>query len=129
VSAQNPFSMHRQAVWRERAQTRAANPEMPLWIRVASLAFGSHRANGHSPFKQGDIAEVLGTPGQPLSGPSVSNAIRLAKNAGWIAEESTVRCLVVPPHAVHGGLGHPHDRCQIHGATVAAIHVPREETG
>ncbi|MGO8937604.1 MAG: hypothetical protein ACLQLO_10915, partial [Mycobacterium sp.] len=66
----------------------AANPEMPLWVRVAALAFGCHRRNGHASFKTGEIAEVLGTPGKALSASSVSNAIRLAKNAGWIAEES-----------------------------------------
>jgi hypothetical protein len=119
--------MHRQAVWKERAASRAANPTMPLWIRVASLAFGCHRRNGHATFKPGEIAEILGTPGEPLSPSSVSNAVKLAKNAGWIAEESSARCLVVPPHAVQGGLGHPNDRCPIHGAPVIALHVPREE--
>lgn len=120
--------MHRQAVWRERAADRAANPSMDNWIRVAALAFGCHRRNGHANFKRGEIAEILGTPGKPLSGPAVSNAIRLAKGAGWIAQESNARCLVVPPHAVGGGLGHPNDRCPIHGATVTALHVPREES-
>lgn len=112
----NYFGMHYQAVWRERAASRAANPAMPLWIRVASLAFGCHRRNGHAPFGTGDIAEILGTPGDPLSKQSVTNAIRLAKNAGWIAQESTARCLVVPSHAVRGGLGHPSERCPIHSA-------------
>jgi hypothetical protein len=121
--------MHYQAVWRERAASRAANPTMPLWIRIASLAFGCHRRNGHAAFKAGEIAEVLGTPGEPLSPSSVSNAIKLAKNAGWIGRESSSRCLVVPPHAVQGGIGHPNERCPIHGAPVVSLHVPREKTG
>lgn len=129
MSIQNPFAMHRQAVWKERAANRAANPTMPLWIRVASLAFGCHRANGHAAFKLGEIAELLGKPGEPLSAQSVSNAIKLAKNSGWIAQESTSRCLVVPPHAVSGGLGHPNERCPIHGAPVSALHVSREKAG
>lgn len=129
MSLQNPYSMHYQSVWRERAASRAANPAMPAWIRVAALAFGCHRRNGHASFKTGEIAEILGTPGKPLSPSSVSNAIKLAKNAGWIDGQSTARCLVVPPHAVVGGLGHPNDRCAIHGAPVVAFHVPREETG
>jgi hypothetical protein len=132
VSVQNPFAMHRQVVWRERAASRAANPSLDDWIRVAALAFGCHRGNGHATFQVGEIGEILGTPGQPLTPQAVSNAIRRAKNAGWIAEESTARCLVVPPHAVEGGLGHPNERCKIHGASVTAIHVPREvkaETG
>ncbi|RFZ65618.1 hypothetical protein DE4576_03387 [Mycobacterium marinum] len=116
MSIQNPFSMHRQAVWKERAATRAANPTLPLWIRVASLALGCHRANGHAAFQSGEIAEILGMPGLPLSASAVSNAIKAAKNAGWIDARSTSRCLVVPPHAVHGGLGHANDRCGVHGA-------------
>jgi hypothetical protein len=124
VSVQNPFGMHHQAVWRARAADRAANPSLDNWIRVATLAFGYHRRNGHASFKPGEIAEILGAPGKPLSGPAVSNAIRLAKNAGWIAEESNARCLVVPPHAVGGGLGHPNDRCPIHGATPVWVGIP-----
>lgn len=124
MSVQNPFAMHRQAVWRE----RAADPALPTWIRLAALALGCHRRNGHANFRQGEIAEILGTPGNPLSASSVSNAIRLAKKAGWIAQESGARCLVVPPHAVQGGLGHPGDRCAVHGAPVIALHVPREKT-
>lgn len=128
MSVQNPFGIHRQAVWRERAAVRAANPSLDNWIRVAALAFGCHRRNGHAAFKTGEIAEILGTPGEPLSPSAVSNAIKLAKNAGWIAEESTARCLVVPPHAVGGGLGHPNDRCPTHGSLVTTIHVAREES-
>jgi hypothetical protein len=124
VSVQNPFAMHRQTIWMERAANHAADPTLPLWIRVASLAFGCHRRNGHAPFRSGEIAEILGTPGKPLSKTSVANAVRLAKRADWIAQESNARCLVVPPHAVTGGLGHPNDRCPVHG-----IHVPREQNG
>jgi hypothetical protein len=129
MSVQNPFALHRQAVWKERAANHAANPTMPQWIRVASLAFGCHRRNGHANFKSGEIAEILGTPGKPLSASSVSNAIKLAKSAGWIAQESTARCLVVPPHAVDGGIGHPNERCQIHGTPASTLHVPREKAG
>ena len=90
MSVQNPFGMHRQAVWRKRAAVRAANPSLDNWIRVAALAFGCHRRNGHASFKTGEIAEILGTPGEPARArPAVSNAIKLAKNAGCIAEEST----------------------------------------
>jgi hypothetical protein len=123
MSNDNPYSMHRQKVWAE----RAADPNMMLWIRVAALAFGCHRANNHAPFKAGEIAQILGTPGHPLRASSVSNAIKLAKQSTWIAEESTARCLVVPPHAVEGGLGHPNDRCHVHHK--AKVHVQREQKG
>jgi hypothetical protein len=129
MSFQNPWGIHHQAVWKERAASRAANPSLDNWIRVAALAFGCHRRNGHANFGPGEIAEILGTPGKPLSAPAVSNAIKLAKSAGWIAKESNARCLVVPPHAVGGGLGHPDDRCAVHGAAVRTLHVPREKAG
>jgi hypothetical protein len=129
MSAQNPYAMHRQSVWKERAANRAANPVLPQWIRLAALAFGCHRRNGHANFVQGEIAEILGTPGKPLSPSSVSNAIKLAKKAGWIAQESNSRCLVMPPHAVEGGLGHPNDRCAVHGAAVRTLHIRREKAG
>jgi hypothetical protein len=110
MSRQNPFGIHRQSVWHE----RSANPRLPDWIRIAALAFGSHKANGHAPFKSGELAVYLGLPGQPLKPSEVSNAIRLAKTSGWIAEESNARCLVVPPHAVEGGLGDPRAECPVH---------------
>jgi hypothetical protein len=110
----NPFSVHRQKVWMERAKDRAADPSMDLWIRVGALAFGCHKRNGHANFKPNEIAEILGPVGSPLSAQSVSRAIMLAKKAGWIAPESTVRCLVVPPHAVTFGLGKANARCVVH---------------
>jgi hypothetical protein len=81
------------------------------------------------PLRPARLPRSFGTPGEPLSPSSVSNAIKLAKNAGWIGRESSSRCLVVPPHAVQGGIGHPNERCPIHGAPVVSLHVPREETG
>lgn len=32
MSLQNPYAMHRQKVWIERAADRAANPKLPMWI-------------------------------------------------------------------------------------------------
>lgn len=127
MSLINPFSFHYQGVWLE----RAANPALPNWLRLASLAFGKHRANGHANFGVGQIAKLLArrTPdGQlkPLSDSGVSNAIRRAKELGFIANESHSRCLVVPPHAVTRGLGSPYERCRIHAGAriVGAFPLP-----
>jgi hypothetical protein len=105
---------HRQTIWAE----RASDPSLFLWIRVAAMAFGKHTANGHAGFKPGELANLLGKPGkddlweQPTP-QQLSNAIRQAKKAGWIAEESSSRCLRVPPGAVAGGLNGVHDPCGI----------------
>lgn len=106
MSYQNPFAFHYQGVWLE----RSADPSLTAWLRVAALAFGSHKKNGHATFGSGELATLLAKPGpdgvpKPLSASGVANAIRVAKRQGWIAQESNARCLVVPPHAVTGGLG------------------------
>jgi hypothetical protein len=116
VSRQNPFAFHYQGVWRE----RSADPSLANWIRVASLAFGRHSKNGHATFGSGELAKLLAKPGpdgepRPISDSAVSNAIKHAKRQGWIAEESMARCLVVPRHAVVGGLGGKEStRCRFH---------------
>lgn len=115
MSLNNPFSFHYQGVWLE----RSANPDLPVWLRLASLAFGKHKANGHANFGAGEIAKMLGKRGpdghvKPLSDSAVSNAIRRAKELGFVAAQSCARCLVVPPHAVSNGLGHVYERCRVH---------------
>lgn len=105
MSVDNPFALHQQPVWLERSE----DPRLDLWLRVAALAFGRHRRNGHANFGAGEMADLLGA-----APAAVSRAIREAKARGWIDGESHARCLVVPPHAVRGGLGHPNDPCRIH---------------
>lgn len=82
---------------------------MPLWLRIAFLAYGSHRQNGHANFRPGELVTILGKPGD-----QISRALRKAREKGYLARESTARCLVVPPHAVTGGLGHPNEVCAVH---------------
>lgn len=111
----NSWAMHYQSVWED----RSANPSLPLWVRISALAFGCHRRNGHANFKEGELSVLLGKPGDDgwvyVPPPSISRAIAAAKDAGWIAEESNSRCLVVPGHAVQGGAyGHPNERCAVH---------------
>jgi hypothetical protein len=106
VSRQNPWAMHYQGVWVE----RSTNPLLPNWLRVAALAYGKHTKNGHASFASGELRMLLARPGpdgkpKPISNSAVANAIKQAKRYGFIAEESMARGLVVPPHAVVGGLG------------------------
>lgn len=111
------FSMHFQHVWEE----RAADRRYPLWLRVAFLAYGKHRRNGHANFRQGQLARTLGHPdietGEIVSvdGSVLRRAIRAAVAGGWLAEGSGSRCLVVPAHAISGGgNGHEGEDCPIH---------------
>lgn len=116
MSAQNPFALHRQGVWTERSR----NTALPGWLRVAALAYGRHKRNGHAQFAEGELANLLAKPNRDgmIKAPSaqnVSNMIAAAKLHGFIAAESNARCLVVPRHAVEGGMGGAEwTRCIIH---------------
>ena len=113
MSLDNPFTMHRQTFWEEQAAT------LPLaWQRLGAIAFATHKRNGHANFKAGKLAMMLGKPGpdgwESLSSTHLSNLIASAKKAGWLAPESNSRCLVVPHHAIQGGLGHENEKCAVH---------------
>src|SRR5690242_3878184 len=104
MSLQDPFAMHKQNVWLERARSSA----LPAWQRVACLAFGTHGVNGHANLAPGEIADLLGTDTRtgeirPVPRQTVHRAIRTAVARGWLAQGSTTRCLVIPSHAIGGG--------------------------
>lgn len=117
---QFPWARHFQHVWQE----RAGDPALPDWLRVACLAYGSHRANGHATLGQGHVALVLARVDvdtgviAPLSRQNVHRAIRASVANGWLSQGSTSRCLIVPAHAVSGGLGSPTDACPQHSPRV-----------
>jgi hypothetical protein len=114
----NVWSKHYHGVWAE----RSANTQLPDWLRVAALAYGRHKANGHAEFGPGDVAYVLGKvdeqTGEFQPNENVTRAIRTAVKYGFLAEGSKSRCLVVPAHAIEGGLGNPHARCPMHEDTL-----------
>lgn len=113
---QKPWDRHYLDHWLE----KTANRELPAWVRVSLLAYGSHRANGHAPFKPGDIALVLGTVDKatgeirPMDKSNVQREIRRAVQAGWLDDRSSSLCLVVLGHQITGGLGDPGERCDRH---------------
>jgi hypothetical protein len=115
MSRDHPAGIHYQKPWTE----RASNPDLPDWLRVCAAAYGRHRANGHATLRAGELARVVGTvdrrTGELRPNQNISRAIRTAVEYGFLAEGSRARCLVVPSHAVAGGLGSPHDPCREHG--------------
>ena len=118
MSVNNPWTQHRQSFWQE----RAGSPSLALWHRVYCLAYGVHRRNGHAPFKPGDLRTIALVVNDPSTGevmvPScsqVSHAIRTAIEYGFLAPESHAGCLVVPEHAIGGGVvGSPTEECKHH---------------
>lgn len=116
------YSMHFQDVWRE----RTANSNLPNWLRVAFLAYGSHQANGHATFDRGDIAAMLGGGVDEVTGEirlaprqRVSEAIRAAIREAYLAEGSNSRCLIVPGHAIEKHNGNVNARCDRHATPKA----------
>ena len=96
-----------QNVWEQ----KAGDPRLPRWLRLASLTHGKHRANGHASFKIGDVALVPSTIDDRTgeictrSRQRVFEAIQSAIEYSLLAKGSTSRYLIVPPHAIEGGLG------------------------
>ena len=96
-------------------------PTLPLTTRVYALAYGTHRRNGHAPFKPGEIALALTTVNTdtgelyvPLA-TNVTRAIRKAALYGFLSPQSGLRCLVIPVHAISGGmLGRDGEVCRQH---------------
>jgi hypothetical protein len=118
VSRIRPWSRHYLDVWHE----RAGDPRFPLWFRVAALAYGGHDATGHARFKPGELGLILGTldastgEWRSLHKANVQRVIARAVEFGLLAPESGSLCLVVPQHAIHGGVGgNGNVVCPLHG--------------
>lgn len=92
----------------------------PLAVRVLFAAMGRHDRNGHARFRSGELADVLGsidvTTGEvrPARRDTVSAAITVAKRLGYIAEDSSARCLVLSRHIFQKSWGSP-EPCPVHG--------------
>lgn len=123
------WTRHYQHVWLERSQDHS----FTLWFRVACLALGTHRANGHAEFAAGEIAdriEVVNRSTGELRSPKRQEIQRVILEAvahKFLSESSGSLCLVVPPHAVGGGLGSEHAVCPTHKLKAARA-VPAQRT-
>lgn len=113
---ERPWARHYQDAWHE----DALNPNYPKALRVAFLAYGTHKANGHARFKPHEIATVLGAGrfdeyGHPVKADrrTVTRAIRQAVELGLLTEGSKAACLIVPRHRVTGGLGNENEPCTL----------------
>lgn len=110
----NQWSKHYQSVWEE----RAANQGLPLWVRVFSLAYGTHAANGHATFQRGDLKLIMGrmVDGEFVPGrsDSIRNAINLAVREGFLEQGSCAECLIVPGHAIEKSYGNVNAPCRVH---------------
>lgn len=72
------------------AEAWATSNQAPLWVSVALYAVANADGQGHAVLRPGQLRSALN-----VSGPRVSDAIRRAVQAGWLASDSTAYCLVV----------------------------------
>jgi hypothetical protein len=116
ISLPRPWAAHAQIEW----ENRAADTNLPLWLRIVCVAYGRHEANGHANFQRGQLSWILGTPPtatrpfQPAHRATIYNAIQTAVRYAWLAEGSGSECLTVPAHAIEGPLGNPAKPCPVH---------------
>lgn len=109
------WARHFQDAWHD----DSLNPKFPKALRVAFLAYGTHRANGHARFKTGEIAKVLSRVDEtgtliPAAYNTVHRAITTAIELGLLDKGSTSLCLIVPNHRISGGVGDADDPCDRH---------------
>jgi hypothetical protein len=107
TSRRGPWSKHYREFW----QQQASNPYIPLPIRVFSLAYGCHGANGHTPFKPGELARALIAPPAAdgrlkwYDRSTIYRAVETAKDYGYLDSRSSSRCLIVPQGQIQFAMG------------------------
>jgi hypothetical protein len=114
------WAAHSQEAWNQRAK----NHDLPMWLRVASLAFGHHRRNGHANFAPGDLKKILAVldekTGELRPNANVSRSIKEAVGYGLLTPASQTTCLVVVAHEVWGGsYGTAQAPCLVHDGFAA----------
>jgi hypothetical protein len=92
--------MYRQATFLKRGKDKK---QYPIWLRLAFLAMGRRRKNGHAVFAVGELQELL-----DANRDQVAKAIKGSVAAGWLDRQSIStnhRCLIVPLDDVCQGQG------------------------
>ena len=104
----DPAGLHFHSFWADHSK----NPDHPLWLRLASLAYSSHHKNGHATFFLGGestLPEVL-----QKSRRHIQKEIQLAIDKGFLAKESNINCLVLPDEICGGAEGNAFAECKLH---------------
>ncbi|BBX87848.1 hypothetical protein [Mycolicibacterium aubagnense] len=126
----NPRNMHRDdpagihffSFW----AARAKDGKNPRWLRITSLAYSSHRKNGHATFclkGESTLCEALGLENTRNNTLSLQKEIRSSIARGFLAPGSNIRCLVLPDEICGGAEGHLFADCQLHRKTKSDVCV------
>ncbi len=115
ASQRGPWSKHYRAFW----ERQANNPNIPPTTRVFSLAYGCHGANGHTPFRPGELARILGNPptmdrpARAMPKTTLFDAIETAKRFGYLDNRSHSQCLIVPQGQIQFCVGEAYAPCEV----------------
>jgi hypothetical protein len=114
-SRRGPWSKHFREFW----ERQASNPKIPMPVRVFSLAYARHGANGHTPLGPGELARILSKPPtvdrpiKPCDRTTLYRAIEAAKRSGYLDDRSSSRCLIVPQGQIQFGVGEAYAPCEV----------------
>jgi hypothetical protein len=109
------WSKHDRGWW----EGQALNPKIPLVTRVYALAYGMHGANGHAPFRPGELRRILVQPptaDHPIKlydRATLYRAIETAKDYGFLDRRSSSQCLIVPQGQIQFGIGELYAPCEV----------------
>jgi hypothetical protein len=116
ATQRGPWPKHYREFWEKQALT--TNPSIPLVVRIFSLAYGRHDANGHTPFGAGDLRRTLiksaptaERPASLFSYRAINKAIKQAVDFGYLDAGSSQRCLIVPRGQIQYLQGDAFDPC------------------
>ena len=99
----------------------ACDPNFPDYMRAVYVAHGKHRANGHAPLGQGELAMFLmRKTGEIPDRRTVWSAIDKAVKKGYLAHGSRALCLIVSRARSQFGKGNATAPC-------ARVHASRRE--
>jgi hypothetical protein len=108
----------------------AGNPRFQDYLRIAFVAFGLHRANGHARLAPHELAYFLvRADGTLPDRRSIKHSIDRAVEFGFLLPGSKALCLVVSSHHVQGGVGDPDKRCDRDHTLRQKDAAPRRPSG
>jgi hypothetical protein len=108
MTREHPGGKHFFSYWQEHAD----NEDLPLWLRLAALAYCSHRKNGHATFflnGESTLPKQLGKTKR-----HIHNEIKNAVACGFLAEGSNSCCLIIPDGITGGAEGNKFAECKHH---------------
>lgn len=104
----DPAGIHFHSFW----VARSDNVDLPLWLRIVSLAYGNHAKNGHATFFLKGESTLPGIFKREKQ--QIRNEIVRAVERGFLASSSNINCLVLPDEICGGASGSRYAKCKFH---------------